>query len=136
MLDAKPSSRKRTFKIGIDLVEVGKVKKVFGSGAAQQETVFTPREICSAMQEHDPFLHLAGYFAAKEAAFKVLETGLSEGMEWRDVEVQRERSGRVRLCLRGKSARLAQAMQVTEQRLSLSLAGEYAAALVLFVVKR
>jgi holo-[acyl-carrier protein] synthase len=135
MLDAKPISRKRAFKVGIDLVEVRKVKKVFASGAAQQETVFTPREIRSAMRERDPFLHLAGYFAAKEATFKVLGTGLSEGMEWQDVEVRQERSGKVRLSLRGKSARLAHAMQVTEQRLSLSLSGEYAAALVLLVLK-
>ena len=49
--------------------------------------------------------------------------------------VQIKRSGKLRLCLRGKSARLARAMQVTEHSLSLSHSDEYALALVLLVVK-
>ena len=135
MFNARSVSLNQAFKVGIDLVEIRKVKKVFGRGTAQRAAVFTPLEISAAMRERQPFHHLAAYFAAKEATFKVLETGLSEEMEWQDVEVQIKRSGKLRLCLRGKSARLARAMQVTEHSLSLSHSDEYALALVLLVVK-
>ena len=47
-----------------------------------------------------PELFLAGRFAAKEAVMKVLGTGWAKGVRFRDIEVLREISLRVKECLR------------------------------------
>ena len=64
-------------KIGIDLVEVSKVRKIFAERKTLQETVFTPAELQYSLCQRSPFIHLAACFAVKEALFKALQTGLS-----------------------------------------------------------
>ena len=46
-------------------------------------------EIAYCTRRRDPVPHLAGRFAAKEAAMKALGTGHSRGVLWKDIEVVR-----------------------------------------------
>ena len=59
----------------------------------------------------NPVPHLAGRFAAKEAAMKALGTGHSRGVLWKDIEVVRG-GGPPQLRLHGGAARRADSMQV------------------------
>lgn len=56
--------------------------------------VFTPgeRHYCDSRGALAP-QHYAARFAAKEAAFKALQTGWSGGLAWQDVEVVSQPSG-------------------------------------------
>jgi holo-[acyl-carrier protein] synthase len=89
--------------IGIDLVEVQRVRQMLEKhGQRFKERTFTPGEIAYCDSCADPAMHYAARFAAKEAAAKALGTGLwSEGVNWTDIEVVREPSGRPRLVLHG-----------------------------------
>ena len=49
--------------------------------------MFCPGEWARANQRADKWAALAGRFAAKEAAFKVLGTGWGQGVAWQEVEV-------------------------------------------------
>ena len=69
--------------------------------------------------------------AAKEAAFKALGAGLSQGLRWRDVEVCREESGAVSLALHGKARELAAEKKVRGCKVSLSHARSAAIAIVI-----
>src|SRR5258705_13357189 len=57
------------------------------------DRVFTDDEIIYCRARRDPAPHFAARFAAKEAGFKALGTGLQMGVRWRELEVRREREG-------------------------------------------
>jgi len=119
------------FRIGIDLVEVGKVRKIFERREAVRESIFTSEELRCSWKQKDPYSCLAALFALKEAFFKALGTGLSGEMDWRDVEVQRGTSGTPVLRLWRKTAQLAHEMGVVKYALSLSHTKDYGIAMVL-----
>ncbi|MCZ6625984.1 MAG: holo-ACP synthase [Deltaproteobacteria bacterium] len=121
-------------KIGIDLVEVSKVQKVFGKKRSFQEAIFTPDELDYALSRRNPYAHLAARFAVKEALFKALGTGLSSEVDWREVEVQKEFSGRPVLRLSGRTARFADKTGVVGHTLSLTHTESHALAFVLLML--
>ena len=88
--------------IGVDIVEVERVERAatrFGDRFLKR--VFTEREIDYSMSKTHSYQKLASRFAAKEAAFKALGTGLTN---WKDVETTIEPSGKPNLKLHGKAA--------------------------------
>lgn len=120
-------------QIGVDLTPVSKVRRVFEGKAALLEDVFTQEELRYSFGRRRPFEHLAARYAAKEAVFKGLRTGLTGSLRWTDVEVVREACGGPRVILRGEAARLAVAKGFRRCALSLTHAGDYAFAAVLFI---
>lgn len=74
--------------------------------------------------------HVAGRFAAKEAAVKALGTGFADGIGVRDVEVISLPSGQPELRFHGAAARRAEAMGVTAAHVSLSHERDVAGAVV------
>ena len=74
--------------IGVDVVQVN---RIVGSlerfGARFEARVFTEAELEYCKRHKDPLPHLAARFAAKEAAFKAIGTGLSGGVGWKQAEV-------------------------------------------------
>ncbi|MFB3818504.1 MAG: holo-ACP synthase [Candidatus Methylomirabilales bacterium] len=118
-------------RIGVDLIAVAKVRRVFQDRPALQAQVFTAGELAYATGQRRPFLHLAARFAAKEAVLKGLGTGLAGGMTWQDVETVRGLRGEPRLRLSGETARLARRAGFRRYAVSLSHSEEYALAAVL-----
>ncbi len=110
---------------------MSKVQRVFEGRPALLKRVFVGEELAYAMSQRRPFLHLAARFAAKEAMFKGLGTGLASGMSWRDVATTRGVRGEPLLRLSGETARLARAMGFRRYALSLSHSEDYALAAVL-----
>jgi holo-[acyl-carrier protein] synthase len=76
--------------LGLDATEIDRVEGTLQRfGDRFLHRIFTPGEIAYAMRRRHPATHLAGRFAAKEAAMKALGTGRSRGVLWRDIEVVR-----------------------------------------------
>lgn len=118
--------------IGVDLVRVARVRQAIERWHERfLERVFTPDEVAYARGRHDPAEHLAARFAAKEATLKALGTGLSMGVRWREMEVRRERGGRPRIHLSGRTAEVGLERGVRALHVSLAHDGEYAMAQVL-----
>jgi holo-[acyl-carrier protein] synthase len=123
-----------SLRVGIDLLAVDSVRAAISNhGARYLERVYTAREVseCSYANEVDPE-RLAGCFAAKEAAFKVLRVG-DEAVSWRDVEVRRDPEGWVELLLSGRAATLATQAGIGE--LALSIAHEQGLATAVVVAE-
>jgi holo-[acyl-carrier protein] synthase len=73
--------------IGIDATDIPRVAEMFARyGDRFLQRVFTDREIAYCTRHRNPAPHLAGRFAAKEAAMKARGTGHACGVLWRDVE--------------------------------------------------
>ena len=91
--------------LGIDATDIDRITDTIERyGERFLRRIFTDGEVAYAMRRRTPAIHFAGRFAAKEAAMKVLGTGHSQGVLWRDIEVVR-RGGPPQLQLHGGSAR-------------------------------
>jgi holo-[acyl-carrier protein] synthase len=91
--------------LGLDATDIGRIAAtVERYGSRFLERVFTEGEIAYCTRRKVPAIHLAGRFAAKEAAMKALGTGHSRGVLWRDIEVVRG-GGPPQLQLHGGAAR-------------------------------
>ena len=118
--------------IGIDIEEIERVARVFSTPRALAR-VFTPHEIAYCQPKRNRFQHLAVRFAAKEALFKALGTGLSGGLHWTDAEVLNEPSGKPYLTLSGAAKDLADQLGIQTILVSLSHSRQYAVAQVLLL---
>ena len=109
--------------IGVDLCEIARVERALGAphGARFRARVFTDAEqaYCEG-RRRGRFESYAARFAAKEAVMKVLGTGWSRGVGWRDVEVVRERGSPPALRLHGKAAAIARRLGVAHWLLTLT----------------
>ncbi len=105
--------------IGLDLVEVERLRRALARHAALEGRLFTPAEISYCQARAKPVLHFAARFAAKEAVGKLLGTGV---VSWQEIEVLGDlpEGGPTRVTLVGRTAEVAEALGVTELRVSLS----------------
>jgi len=106
--------------IGLDATDIPRVKDTYDRyGERFLRRVFTDGEIAYCMRRRNPVPHLAGRFAAKEAAMKALGTGHSRGVLWKDIEVVRG-GGPPRLQFHGGAERRAAAMNVRSSLLTIT----------------
>jgi holo-[acyl-carrier protein] synthase len=119
--------------IGIDIIEIGRVREVLARTPRFRERVFTEgeRAYCDA-RGAAAAQHYAARFAAKEAAFKALQTGWRDGLSWHHVEVTSTDAGAPLLQLVGHARQLFDAMGATHAHLSLSHTAAHAVAQVIF----
>jgi holo-[acyl-carrier protein] synthase len=120
--------------IGIDIIEIRRVREVLARTPRFGVRVFTEQEraYCDARGETNAAQHYAARFAAKEAAFKALRTGWRDGLSWHHVEVSSDDLGAPLLQLSGHARDLFERLGATHAHLSLSHTGEHAVAQVLF----
>src|SRR3989449_3208776 len=112
--------------IGVDLVDVERVKRLLSRRLTFVERVFTPQEIAYCERQASPAECYAARWAAREACRKALG-GIRE-MRWREVWVERAPSGAPRLALSGSSLRRAETLGVTEVKVALTHERKMAAA--------
>lgn len=105
--------------VGTDVVDLDRFRTALERTPNLVPRLFTEAERALAEGRRDPVPTLAARFAAKEALMKVLGVGLG-AIDWHDVEVAREDSGRPRLIVTGRAAALAEEAGVTGWHLSLS----------------
>lgn len=91
--------------VGLDVVEIDRMARILEGDAADRflERVYTPEELAYCLGKARKVEHLAARLAAKEAVFKALGTGWSEGIGWKDVEVRHDQRGRPCVVLHGKA---------------------------------
>jgi holo-[acyl-carrier protein] synthase len=92
--------------------------------------VFRPGEVRTARRHPRAFAeHVAGRFAAKEAAMKALGLGW-RGLAFRDIEVGRDPRGKPLLAFHGKALERARALGVRLCEVSITHGRDTAAAVV------
>lgn len=119
--------------LGIDLVEVPRIRDLLTRhGERFKERTFTAGEIAYCDSCADPAMHYAARFAAKEAAAKALGTGLwAHGVDWKQIEVTREESGKPVLKLHTIAQAHAEKIGATKALISLTHTRELAMAQVI-----
>ena len=115
--------------IGIDIIEVRRVREVLERTPRFAERVFTAAEraYCES-RGAVAAQHYAARFAAKEAALKALQTGWRGGIGWQDVEIGSRNNGAPYLIFHGKVLELFELSRATSAHLSMSHTSEHAIA--------
>jgi holo-[acyl-carrier protein] synthase len=117
--------------IGIDIIEVARIREVLLRTPRFRERVFTPAEqdYCDS-RGVAAAQHYAARFAAKEAALKALQTGWRGGIGWQDVEIAARESGAPYLIFSGEVLTIFEKFGATATHLSMSHTSEHAIAQV------
>ena len=114
---------------GVDIIEIPRVRRVAERyGQRFLERIYTEEEIgyCRGRAPQ-----LASRFAAKEALFKAIGTGWTEGITWLDAEVCNQPNGKPKLMLSGRALEEATQLGVIKIWISLTHTNRYAAAQVI-----
>jgi holo-[acyl-carrier protein] synthase len=119
--------------VGVDIVPV---ERIAGLGLAGREPdrIFTRGELSYCLGKPRENEHLAARFAAKEAVFKAIGTGWSEGVRWTDVEIAAGERGRPVVRLDGELAARAGREGLVDVDVSLSHTPELAIAYAVVVL--
>jgi holo-[acyl-carrier protein] synthase len=111
--------------IGIDLIEVERVKKAMEKHPRFLDRVFTPEEVRYSQGKKNAAQHLAARFAAKEAFFKALGRRIS----WAEVGVVNLPSGQPML-----EVKSAESLGFSRVHLSLTHLRAHAQAIVILEI--
>ena len=106
--------------LGVDIVEVERMAAILEKSKSFAERVFSPNECEYCNAKSRPAVHYALRFAAKEAVVKALGTGFADGIDVRDIEVEKNAAGKPLVNLTGKALEIAEEQGVRELSLSLS----------------
>ncbi|MGA3167413.1 MAG: holo-ACP synthase [Terriglobia bacterium] len=111
---------------GVDIAETSRLEEgLERHGERFTKRLFTPAEVAYCERFKNRGERYAARFAAKEAAFKALGTGL-------DVEITHQPSGKPELVLTGRAQEVARGLGITRMAVSISHSDRYVVAQVIF----
>jgi holo-[acyl-carrier protein] synthase len=120
------------FGIGIDIVNIERIERVMARwGNLFLSRIYTEREIAWCQQRPNPPECFAIRFAAKEAFLKAIGSGLRNGIQWTDIEVERDPMGKPLLSLYRKAKEIFETQRIERAFLTLSHDQPYAVAYIL-----
>lgn len=116
--------------IGIDIIEIDRIRRAIEKNDKFIDRVFTVNEKKAFEEKNHSPQTIAGYFAAKEAVSKALGTGISN-MQWKDIEILKDPSGKPYVRLYNNAENLAYSIGIDKIFISISHSRENAVALAI-----
>lgn len=105
--------------VGVDSIEIARVAESLQRSPRLQQRLYTGGELAQLPPGFKGWSRLAALFAAKEAVFKAMGTGLA-GHSWQQVETIHNQLGAPEIYLRGKAAETAACLGISKIHISLS----------------
>jgi holo-[acyl-carrier protein] synthase len=112
--------------VGVDLIEIERIRNALARYPSFRERCFTEVERAYCDSRPNPAQHYAARFAAKEAVGKAIGFGVARAFAWRDVEIAGRPKPGVRLS--GRVAAWAERVGAGSLDLSMTHSRELAAA--------
>ncbi len=116
--------------IGIDIIEIDRIKKAAHRSPRFLERVFTAQELDYCFKKKDPFPSLAARFAVREALRKLDESCI-KGLGFHDTEVVVDQLGKPQLVLHKKAQEATDKAGLRDFAISISHSREQAVAVVI-----
>lgn len=113
-------------EIGVDIVEIKRIERAC-KRTRFLERFFTERELLNIRQKKNPYPHIAGKYAAKEAIAKSLGTGF-RNFRWHHIEILNDPLGKPKAILSGKALDIFRAKGLDKLQITISHSREYAVA--------
>jgi holo-[acyl-carrier protein] synthase len=112
--------------VGVDLIEIARIRGALDRYPSFRERCFTDAERAYCESRPNPAQHYAARFAGKEAVGKAIGFGVARAFAWRDVEIAGRPKPDVRLS--GRVAAWAERVGAGSLDLSMTHSRELAAA--------
>jgi holo-[acyl-carrier protein] synthase len=117
--------------LGNDIIEIERLRQsIERQGEPFLNRLFTKKELDYCRKFQDPVPHFAGRFAAKEAIVKAFGTGFVAKVQWHDIEVLNDKSGKPVVFL---STALQERFEQPHIIVSISHCIEYATAVAIWM---
>ena len=116
--------------IGIDIIDIARLRNVINRTPRFLERVFTQQEIEYCYRKKDPYPSLAARFAAREALRK-LDAIFIKGIRFHDTEVVVDARGKPQLILHKAALLRAHEAKIDDFTISLSHSKEQAIAVII-----
>jgi holo-[acyl-carrier protein] synthase len=117
---------------GIDIVNIERIEGMMARwGNLFLGRLFTEKEIVSCQQRTRPPECFATRFAAKEAFLKAIGSGLRNGIQWKDIEVENDSSGKPLFSFHRKAKEILGTQRIKRALLTLSHERPFAVAHVI-----
>ena len=114
---------------GIDIIEIDRIKNSIQKYSDRfKKKIFTQKEIDYCDSQAEPAKHFAARFSVKEAVLKCFGTGMSGGILWKDIEVDKLESGQPILNLYGKGEKIFDQLNLKHIHISITHDKSYAVA--------
>ena len=115
------------YGIGTDVIEVSRIKRSILANELFAGKIYTQKEInyCESRGKNS-FQSFAGRFAAKEAFFKALGTGMRNGMGFHEIEILNDELGKPDINLLGEVAKVFKQKKLKQIHVSITHIGKYA----------
>ncbi len=108
------------FGLGIDIIEVDRIKRQISKGDRFKERIYTSREIAYCEKKKNKSQNYAVRFAAKEAFFKAMGMGWRGGLTFKDVEIINDKLGKPEIIVHGKAKQIIAKEGIKHIHVSLS----------------
>jgi len=117
------------FGTGIDIIEINRIKQSLQKYSDRfEQKVFTQKEVDYCHSQADPAKHFAARFSVKEAVLKCFGTGMTGGILWKDIEIDKQKSGQPTLNLYGKGKELFRQLKLKHIHITITHDKNYAVA--------
>ncbi len=116
--------------IGIDIIEVERIKKLVDKNPRFLKRIFTTQEIHYSQKKINKYQHFAARFAAKEAFFKAL----GRRIKWTDIGLINLSSGKPQLEI--KDTKLKEKFSFDKIHVSVAHLKEHAVAIIILESKK
>lgn len=117
--------------VGIDMIEVERIKHNIENDAGFKEMIFSTNEMAYCEAKAKKFEHYAARFAAKEAFLKALGTGWTTGIHFNEIEVVHDANGKPDMVVYGETRETISAFGIIKILVSLSHLKTFATAVVI-----
>ncbi len=114
-------------EIGVDIVEIQRIKKLCRSRKRFLSRFFAEDELSYIDDKKLFYSHLAGRFAAKEAVAKALGTGFRY-FKWHDIKILNDNYGKPYVKLSGKADEILKSKGFNKVLITISHSRDYAVA--------
>jgi holo-[acyl-carrier protein] synthase len=117
--------------VGIDMIEVDRLKESMKKEVGFREMVFSEKEIAYCQPKVNRFEHYAARYAAKEAFFKAIGTGWLDGTAFNEVEIINLPNGKPTIGFLGLTADTIKRLKLKNIQVSLTHLKTIASAVVI-----
>ncbi len=122
--------------IGSDIVECLRVARMIERHGEQFiNRVYTAAEIRHCNSRKQATQHFAGRWAAKEAVMRALGVRTRKGFDWRDIEIRRNKGGKLTAAFRGAARDVIEQLGVGDIHLTIAYCRAVATATALVLAR-
>jgi holo-[acyl-carrier protein] synthase len=122
------------FGIGMDVVDISRVKKLLNNNKKFINRIFSTKEIKYCESKLNKVASYSKRFAAKEAFVKALGVGISKGISFNEISINNNNDGAPFIELLGKTKLIVKNLTKKKNKIYLSLSDEKKYALAMVVI--